>query len=138
MPPYPFTQTPLYMLTLVPRITVPINLRLAIINDYYADRLVTAFIWIYRLVKRTLDPLVPRSTTSRINQQRKSVLNQSTCWCFASIRKLALNSIKLPAPHDRLILVRTYAIDQTVLPAFTALCERAGPLGPHRGLPDAY
>ena len=56
------------------------------------------------------------------------MLHLSTCWGFASIRKLALNSIKLPTPHDRLILARTYAVDQWVLPALTALCERAEPL----------
>ena len=61
-------------------------------------------------------------------QQWKSVLHLSTRWGFASIRKLALNSIKLPTPHDRLILARTYAVDQWVLPALTALCERAEPL----------
>lgn len=53
------------------------------------------------------------------------MLHLSTRWGFASIRKLALKSIKPPTPHDRLILARTYAIYQWVLPALTALCERA-------------
>lgn len=61
-------------------------------------------------------------------QQWKSVLHLSTRWGFASIRKLALKSIKPPTPHDQLILARTHAVDQWVLPALTALCERAEPL----------
>ncbi|KAH9067665.1 hypothetical protein EDB87DRAFT_18972 [Lactarius vividus] len=61
-------------------------------------------------------------------QQWKSVLHLSTRWGFASIRKLALKSINPPTPHDRLILARTYTVDQWVQPALTALCERAEPL----------
>ncbi|KAI9465240.1 hypothetical protein BJY52DRAFT_672827 [Lactarius psammicola] len=61
-------------------------------------------------------------------QQWKSVLHLSTRWSFASIRKLALKSINPPTPHDRLVLARTYAVDQWVQPALTALCERAEPL----------
>jgi hypothetical protein len=56
------------------------------------------------------------------------VLHLSTRWGFASIRKLALKSINPPTPHDRLILARTHAVDHWVLPALTALCERAEPL----------
>ena len=36
--------------------------------------------------------------------------------------------MKPPTPHDRLILARTYAVAQWVLPALTALCERTEPL----------
>ncbi|KAH9006204.1 hypothetical protein EDB86DRAFT_2872300 [Lactarius hatsudake] len=61
-------------------------------------------------------------------RQWKSVLHLSTRWGFASIRKLALKSINPPTPHDRLILARTYTVDQWVQPALTALCERAEPL----------
>jgi hypothetical protein len=61
-------------------------------------------------------------------QQWKSVLHLSTCWGFASIRKLALKFINPPTPHDRLMLARTYAVNQWVVPALTALCERADPL----------
>ncbi|KAI9441606.1 hypothetical protein H4582DRAFT_1397524 [Lactarius indigo] len=61
-------------------------------------------------------------------QQWKSVLHLSTRWGFASIRKLALKFINPPTPHDRLVLARTYTVDQWVLPALTALCERAEPL----------
>jgi hypothetical protein len=61
-------------------------------------------------------------------QQWKSVLHLSTRWGFASIRRLALKSIEPPTPHDRLILARTHVVDHWVLPALTALCERAAPL----------
>ncbi|KAH9006216.1 hypothetical protein EDB86DRAFT_696514 [Lactarius hatsudake] len=61
-------------------------------------------------------------------EQWKSVLNLSTRWGFASLRKLALNSIKPPTPHDKLLLARTYSINHWVLPALTALCERTQPL----------
>ena len=52
----------------------------------------------------------------------------STRWGFASIRKLALKLINPPTPHDRLMLARTYAVYQWVVPALTALCERADSL----------
>jgi hypothetical protein len=61
-------------------------------------------------------------------EQWKSVLHLSTRWDFTSLRKLALKSITPPTPHDQLMLARTYAVDQWVLPALTALCERALPL----------
>ncbi|KAH8996893.1 hypothetical protein EDB92DRAFT_1540415 [Lactarius akahatsu] len=61
-------------------------------------------------------------------RQWKSVLHLSTRWGFASIRRLALKSINPPTPHDRLILARTYTVDQWVQPALTTLCERAEPL----------
>jgi len=44
------------------------------------------------------------------------------------MRKLALGSIKPPTPHDRLILARTYSVDDWVVPALSALCERTTPL----------
>ncbi|KAH9006209.1 hypothetical protein EDB86DRAFT_2780915, partial [Lactarius hatsudake] len=62
-------------------------------------------------------------------EQWKSVLHLSTRWGFASLRKLALNSIRPPTSHDQLVLARTYSIDHWVLPALTALCERTLPLG---------
>ena len=58
----------------------------------------------------------------------KSVLHLSTHWGFASIRKLALGSINPPTPHNRLLLARTYSVDDWVIPALSALCERATPL----------
>ncbi|KAI9441599.1 hypothetical protein H4582DRAFT_1809910, partial [Lactarius indigo] len=61
-------------------------------------------------------------------EQWKSILHLSTCWGFASLRKLALKSIKPPTSHDQLVLARTYSIDHWVLPALTALCERTLPL----------
>ena len=61
-------------------------------------------------------------------EQWKSVLNLSTLWGFASLRKLALKSIKPPTPHDQLALARTYSVDQWVLPALTELCLRTLPL----------
>ena len=57
-----------------------------------------------------------------------SVLQLSTRWGFASLRKLALESINPPTPHDQLLLARRYSIDDWVLPALSALCERTAPL----------
>jgi hypothetical protein len=59
-----------------------------------------------------------------------SVLQLSTRWGFASLRKLALASMKPPTPHDQLLLARTYSIDHWILPALSALCERTAPLSP--------
>ena len=56
------------------------------------------------------------------------MLHLSTRWDFVSLRKLALKSITPPTPHDQLVLARTYAVDQWVLPALTALSERPQPL----------
>ena len=56
------------------------------------------------------------------------MLHLSTRWGFTSIRKLALNSIEPPTPHDRLLLARTYSVDDWVVPALSALCERSTPL----------
>jgi len=56
------------------------------------------------------------------------VLHLSTRWGFASIRGLALGSIKPPTPHDRLLLARTYSVDDWVVPALSSLCERTTPL----------
>ena len=56
------------------------------------------------------------------------MLHLSTRWGFASIHRLALNSIKPPTAHDRLLLARSYSVDDWVIPALSALCERATPL----------
>jgi hypothetical protein len=56
------------------------------------------------------------------------VLHLSTRWEFASLRKLALKSIRLPTSHDQLVLARTYSVDEWVLPALTTLCSRTLPL----------
>ena len=61
-------------------------------------------------------------------EEWKSVLHLSTRWGFASIRRLALGSINPPTAHDRLILARTYSVDDWVIPALSALCERKTPL----------
>ncbi|KAH9005685.1 hypothetical protein EDB83DRAFT_753127 [Lactarius deliciosus] len=61
-------------------------------------------------------------------EQWKSVLHLSTRWGFASLRKLALKSIKPPTSHDLFLLARTYSVDHWVLPALTALCKRSLPL----------
>ena len=61
-------------------------------------------------------------------EQWRSVLHLSTRWGFDSLRKLALKSITPPTPHDQLVLARTYSVDQWVLPALAALCERTLPL----------
>ena len=61
-------------------------------------------------------------------EEWKSVLCLSTRWGFTSIRKLALNSIEPPTPHDRLLLARKYSVDDWVVPALSAMCERMAPL----------
>lgn len=61
-------------------------------------------------------------------EQWKSVLRLSSRWGFASLRKLALKSIKPPTPFDQLLLSRAYSVDHWVLPALSALCERPVPL----------
>ena len=61
-------------------------------------------------------------------EQWKSVLHLSTRWGFASLRKLALKSLRPPTSHDQLVLARTYLVEEWVLPALTALCSRALPL----------
>ncbi|KAI9465231.1 hypothetical protein BJY52DRAFT_1209647 [Lactarius psammicola] len=61
-------------------------------------------------------------------EQWRSVLHLSTRWGFASLRKLALKSIKPPTSHVQFVLARTYSIDHWVLPALTALCKRTLPL----------
>jgi hypothetical protein len=61
-------------------------------------------------------------------EEWKSVLHLSTRWDFASIRRLALNNIQPPTPHDSLLLGRTYSVDHWVIPALSALCERRAPL----------
>ena len=61
-------------------------------------------------------------------EEWKSVLHLSTRWSFTSIRRLALTAIKPPTPLDRLVLARTYSVDDWVVPALSALCERTEPL----------
>lgn len=61
-------------------------------------------------------------------EQWRSVLHLSTRWGFASLRKLALRSVKPPTPCDQLLLARTYGIDYWVLPSLSALCERTTPI----------
>ena len=56
------------------------------------------------------------------------MLHLSTRWDFASIRRLALNNIQPPTPYDKLLLARTYSVDDWVVPALSALCERRSPL----------
>ena len=56
------------------------------------------------------------------------MLHLSTQWNFASIRRLVLNNIQPPTPHDQLLLARTYSVDHWVIPALSALCERSAPL----------
>ena len=56
------------------------------------------------------------------------MLHLSTRWGFASIRRLALGSMEPPTAHDRLLLARTYSVDDWVIPALSALCERTTPL----------
>jgi hypothetical protein len=60
-------------------------------------------------------------------EEWKSVLHLSARWNFASIRRLALNNIQPPTPHDRLLLARTYSVNDWVVPALSELCERRAP-----------
>ena len=55
------------------------------------------------------------------------MLHLSTRWGFASLRKWALSSIEPPTPHDRLLLARTYSVNDWAVPALSALCERTTP-----------
>jgi hypothetical protein len=61
-------------------------------------------------------------------EEWKSVLHLSTRWDFASIRRLVLNNIQPPTPHDRLLLARTYSVNDWVVLALSELCERKEPL----------
>ena len=61
-------------------------------------------------------------------EQWRSILHLSTRWGFSSLRKLTLRSIKPPTASDRLLLARTYAVDDWIVPALTALCERTASL----------
>ena len=56
------------------------------------------------------------------------MLHLSTRWGLASLREWALSSIDPPTPHDRLLLARTYSVNDWVVPALSALCERTTPL----------
>jgi hypothetical protein len=56
------------------------------------------------------------------------VLHLSTRWDFSSIRRLALDNIQPPTPHDRLLLARTYSVNDWLVPALSELCERRAPL----------
>ena len=56
------------------------------------------------------------------------MLHLSTRWGFDTIRRLAVNSINPPTAYDRLLLARTYSVDDWVTPALSALCERTTPL----------
>jgi hypothetical protein len=58
-------------------------------------------------------------------EEWKFVLHLSTRWSLALIRRLALSSIEPLTPHDRLLLARTYSVDDWVIPA---LAERTTPL----------
>ena len=56
------------------------------------------------------------------------MLHFSTHWDFSSIRRLALNNIQPPTPHERLLLSRAYSVNHWVIPALSELCERRAPL----------
>ena len=61
-------------------------------------------------------------------EQWRSVLHLSSIWGFTSLRKLALKSMDPPDACERLLLARKYNIDDWVLPALSALCERRLPV----------
>ena len=61
-------------------------------------------------------------------EQWRSVLHLSSIWGFTSLRKLALKSMDPPNACERLLLARKYNVDDWVLPALSALCERRLPV----------
>jgi hypothetical protein len=61
-------------------------------------------------------------------EEWRSVLHLSSLWGFTSLRKLTLKSIEPPNACERLLLARKYDVDDWVLPALSALCERKLPL----------
>ena len=62
------------------------------------------------------------------HDQWRSVLHLSSIWGLTSLRKLALKSMDPPNACERLLLARKYNIDDWILPALSALCERRLPL----------
>jgi len=60
--------------------------------------------------------------------QWRSVLHLSSIWGLTSLRKLALKSMDPPNACERLLLARKYNVDDWVLPALSALCERRLPV----------
>ena len=61
-------------------------------------------------------------------EQWRSVLHLSSIWGLTSLRKLALKSMDPPNDCERLLLARKYNVDDWVLPALSALCERRLPV----------
>ena len=61
-------------------------------------------------------------------EQWSAILDLSTRWGFASIRDLAIRSIRPPDPLKKLLLARKYNIDMWIQPAFLELCMRPQPL----------
>jgi hypothetical protein len=61
-------------------------------------------------------------------EELSSILDLSTRWGFATIRKMAIRCLKPPTPLQRLVLGRKYAIEEWILPALQELCERPLPL----------
>ncbi|KAI0048844.1 hypothetical protein FA95DRAFT_1470093, partial [Auriscalpium vulgare] len=54
-----------------------------------------------------------------------SVLKLATRWDCASIRRLTIKHLNaVTTPYDRLILGRTYSVEEWIQPAMIALCER--------------
>jgi len=60
--------------------------------------------------------------------QWRSVLHLSSIWGLTSLRNLALKSMDPPNAFERLLLARKYNVDDWVLPALSALCERRLPV----------
>jgi hypothetical protein len=72
---------------------------------------------------RDFDALEERSF-----EELSSILDLSTRWGFATIRKMAIRCLKPPTPLQRLVLGRKYGIEEWILPALQELCERPLPL----------
>ena len=64
------------------------------------------------------------NTTSHMSSGDPSFI----CPPSASLRKLALKSMDPPNACERLLLARNYNVDDWVLPALSALCERRLPV----------
>ncbi|THH19170.1 hypothetical protein EW146_g1959 [Bondarzewia mesenterica] len=58
-----------------------------------------------------------------------SVLHLATVWKFASMRRLAIQRLtSIASPIDRLVFGHKYAVEDWIIPAYVALCERTDPL----------
>ena len=71
---------------------------------------------------------IPGGDLSTVDEW-SSVLALSTKWNFDTIRDLAIaRLLRLASAIDRIVLARTYAIDEWLVPAYLELTKRSAPL----------